>query len=180
MRAQFCVSPAALCPHSCQSAGQSHGSSGHPRNISVYNCVLLYLDDGSSYSSLQWFGCVVTPFCHRGACMNFFSSPLSVALDSIIYRVQKSPASLTACRAFCVHQASKLSAGTGAFLRQRGLGRGAFSCKRKSPAEPAARKRFLCARMFSGCRGQMLQNKGGRKRRAEKSPPADTKAAEGA
>ena len=64
--------------------------------------------------------------------------------------VQKSPAILTDCRAFCVHQASKLSAGTGAFLRQRGLGRGAFSCKRKSPAEPAARKRFFCARMFSG------------------------------
>ena len=37
----FCVSPAALCPHSCQSAGQPHGSSGHPRNISVYNCALL-------------------------------------------------------------------------------------------------------------------------------------------
>ena len=55
------------------------------------------------------------------------------------------------------------------FLRQRALGRGAFVCKRESPAEPAARKRFLCARMFSECRGQMLR-----------SPPADAKAAEGA
>lgn len=94
--------------------------------------------------------------------------------------MQKSPAILTDCRALLRASGIKTVSRNRCFLAAARPWRGAFSCKRKSPAEPAARKRFFCARMFSGCRGQMLRNRGGRKRRAEKSPPADTKAAEGA
>ncbi len=42
MRAQFRVSPAALAARIPANQPGNHGSSGHPRNISVYNWVLFY------------------------------------------------------------------------------------------------------------------------------------------